>query len=800
MITNERTKKMKSVATGWSFSQMKAARQIHGRKCLVLAFTVVAALPLSGFATWHSAHFSPKASAQGGITPISGSVFSINTTEDPGIPSQINCRERGFKCTLRAAIEAANTTPGDDVIGFSIPPTDPNCNSAGSCTINLTSKLPDLSTNVEIDGPGPNKLNVRRDSGEYRILNVTASGTVTLSGLTITNGLPAIQDSAGGGGIRNSNHGTVNIRNCAVVGNAAFEGGGISNETGTINLTNSMVGNNEASVGGGIFNRDTLTINESTISANRSSRFGGGGIRNDSGSATILDSSISDNFSASGGGGGIFNFTATLDVVNTLVNNNVQDFNSGGGLYNQGGTVGIADCTFSGNSAPRGGGGGIMNVSGFLSLSTSTVKSNTAGSNQFAGGGLSNQDRALVVSSTFTSNSALTAGGAIANSGNLEVTNSTISFNTAVGTQNSSGNAGIENSVAGITEVKSCIIALNGGARTAPDVSGAFTSDGFNLIGRRDGSNGFTDPTDQTGSISSPLDPKLDPAGLRDNGGPTPTIALLSNSPALDKGTSVGITGKYFTDQRGPGFLRTSDNPSIPNAGGGDGSDIGAFELQSPPITAGVSLLINESCPPSNGMIDPGERLTVNLALNNASNTDTTALIATLQTSGGVIAPSAPQNYGLIAAGGSVARDFSFTAEGTLLAGQTITATLRLQDGPTNLGMVSFNFLAGPTPCGGVRLVVTSSLSRANASTVVAAITVQNIGSVDANDVAFTASKLGAVSGTPLPQNLGNLAPGELASTMVNFTNSTPGVGSTLIVGGTYADGIFSSSKRGTIP
>src|SRR3546814_17309295 len=69
------------------------------------------------------------------------------------------------------------------------------------------------------------------------------------------------------------------------------------------------------------------------------------------------------------------------------------------------------------------------------------------------------------------------------------------------------------------------------------------------------------------------------------------------------------------------------------------------------------------------------------------------------------------------------ARDFSFTAAGTLISGQTITATLQLQDGATNLGTVSFNFTAGPTPCAFVRLVVTSSISRANASTVVGAIT-----------------------------------------------------------------------------
>ncbi|HWJ43146.1 MAG TPA: choice-of-anchor Q domain-containing protein, partial [Solirubrobacterales bacterium] len=68
----------------------------------------------------------------------------------------------------------------------------------------------------------------------------------------------------------------------------------------------------------------------------------------------------------------------------------------------------------------------------------------------------------------------------------------------------------------------------------------------------------------------------LDPV-LKDNGGPTPTHALLPGSIALDRGNSFGET----TDQRG--LPRPGDFPAISNKEGGDGSDIGAFELQVPP-------------------------------------------------------------------------------------------------------------------------------------------------------------------------------------------------------------------------
>jgi hypothetical protein len=48
---------------------------------------------------------------------------------------------------------------------------------------------------------------------------------------------------------------------------------------------------------------------------------------------------------------------------------------------------------------------------------------------------------------------------------------------------------------------------------------------------------------------------------------------LLPGSPAIDQGKSAGRTA----DQRG--HHRPHDFSAIPNASGGDGSDIGAFEL-----------------------------------------------------------------------------------------------------------------------------------------------------------------------------------------------------------------------------
>lgn len=229
--------------------------------------------------------------------------------------------------------------------------------------------------------------------------------------------------------------------------------------------------------------------------------------------------------------------------------------------------------------------------------------------------------------------------------------------------------------------------------------------------------------------------------------------------------------------------------------------------LEGAVLAGAGNTLVNESCPAFNGAVDPGERVTVNLSLTNTGTAGTSNLVATLQSSGGVVAPSGPQSYGALAPGNNAGRDFSFTATGT--CGDLITATLQLQDGAINLRTVTYTFRLGvdsgggfvcTTPCGGVRLVVTSQVTRSDQSTVQAAVTVQNIGSETANNVTVTTAKLGPTVGAPLPQSLGNIAPGASVNAVVSFANSTPGAGSVLNVGGTYTGGTFSTSKRLTIP
>jgi hypothetical protein len=131
-------------------------------------------------------------------------------------------------------------------------------------------------------------------------------------------------------------------------------------------------------------------------------------------------------------------------------------------------------------------------------------------------------------------------------------------------------------------------------SETPDDVAGTFSSGGYNFIGDADGSTGFTATGDQTGTTSSPIDPLLGP--LQDNGGTIVlpdgsyvfTMALSSTSPCLDKGNSFGLS----TDERG--YRRPVDFSNVPNASGGDGADIGAYELQVP---VNVSSVVSRKSP-----------------------------------------------------------------------------------------------------------------------------------------------------------------------------------------------------------
>lgn len=110
-------------------------------------------------------------------------------------------------------------------------------------------------------------------------------------------------------------------------------------------------------------------------------------------------------------------------------------------------------------------------------------------------------------------------------------------------------------------------------------------------------------------------------------------------------------------------------------------------------IVPAGSTLISESIS-NNNIIDPGETVTLALALRNQGSGNTVNLVGTLLAGNGVTAPSGPQTYGVLVAGGfAVAQNFTFTALGG--AGDRVVATLLLTDNGVTNGFASFAFTLG---------------------------------------------------------------------------------------------------------
>ena len=317
----------------------------------------------------------------------------------------------------------------------------------------------------------------------------------------------------------------------------------------TIERGNAVSGNS----GGGIENNGTLLISNSTISGN-SAGYGGGGIQN-TGMLTVSNSIIKGN-SALEEGGGIDNYSGTLTVSNSTISGNSASYNGGGGINNLG-SLAVSNSTISGNLVTTPtyvGGGGIANW-GMLTVSNSSISSNSA--HEEGGGGIANwgtQMGSVVSNSTMSNNTTNGDGGGIINLSpyddlTLTIRNSTISGNSA--SYQSGGNIYTNDMSTALTGT----IVSNG--MGFPNCSGIITDMGYNLDS--DGSCGFTLSSDL-----NKVNPLLGP--LQNNGGPTQTMALLQDSPAIDRvNTSADCPA---TDQRGD--VRPDNGESV--------CDIGAYE------------------------------------------------------------------------------------------------------------------------------------------------------------------------------------------------------------------------------
>jgi hypothetical protein len=283
-------------------------------------------------------------------------------------------------------------------------------------------------------------------------------------------------------------------------------------------------------------------------------------------------------FGESAYGGGIFN-AAHLTMTNCAIN----DCHAVGGT----GTNGGGDAT----------GGGIQNdTSGNLTLTGCTLSSNTVRSGNAGlaiGGGMRNLGAMSLTNCTFYGNStepvnaAVVKSGAIDNIGTASIVHCTISGNSSYWDTRTGQAGGISNYTRGNCTIRATIVAGNSASWQSADLEGSFTSQGYNLIGQVEVSDGWV-ASDQVGSKMFPLNPELD--ALQDNGGPTDTRALRPGGPDQDPSPAIDAAvpaGAPPTDQRG--YLRYGP------------PDIGAYELNGPAPLAPV----NTSLTPSSGASEP---------------------------------------------------------------------------------------------------------------------------------------------------------------------------------------------------
>ncbi|HKO38955.1 MAG TPA: choice-of-anchor Q domain-containing protein [Solirubrobacterales bacterium] len=327
---------------------------------------------------------------------------------------------------------------------------------------------------------------------------------------------------------------------------------------GTTTVSGITVSGGLAATGGGILNGSgsDLTLVRVVVTGNEAlaesgNLAGGGGVFNN-GSLTVRESSISGNASTARGG-----------EENTA---------AGGGIENEG-SLSVEHSTISGNvvqALAEGGakaeavGGGLALVSGSVFIEESTISGNT-------------------VMAAEGADFNIARGGGIWGSG-LSLIGSTIAAN-ATDTDPSGSifnDAGGDNLAISFTStLRNSIVADPQGE--GENCATPALSAGFNLD--EDGSCELGKGTDLVAVIAG-----LEP--LASNGGPTPTHALRENSPAIDRGESFGSD----SDQRG--LPRPSDFLTISNTEGGDGADIGAFELQAPrPPGAGAGVVVVSTIP-----------------------------------------------------------------------------------------------------------------------------------------------------------------------------------------------------------
>ncbi|MFK8039553.1 MAG: choice-of-anchor Q domain-containing protein [Crocinitomicaceae bacterium] len=246
----------------------------------------------------------------------------------------------------------------------------------------------------------------------------------------------------------------------------------------------------------------------------------------------------------------IVNFASTYFDNCYFLNNFVFGaLQSGGAIYyvpsiGTSDTLHISETTFDGNDAWVDG-GAIYFADGRLILESSTIMNGEAfngdGGGIYIGGGI------LEMSNSTLHNNWSTNGGGGGIYDNLMGAGSFISNSTIVNNQASNG-GGIYSGASSVPSqfsIYNSIIANNLVGNLGPDI---YIND--TLLGAHQNNivRNCYNPNTSCPTWHSQSNPNIDPSGPQLNGGPTPTVALLVGSPAID---NANLTFSSQLDQRG---------------------------------------------------------------------------------------------------------------------------------------------------------------------------------------------------------------------------------------------------------
>ncbi|CAB4617426.1 unannotated protein [freshwater metagenome] len=402
---------------------------------------------------------------------------------------------------------------------------------------------------------------------------------------------------------------------------AAAEGGGAAivwQGLGSVSVTGSTVsGNSSKRNGSGLYIAlaDTVTITDTDITSNTyptsepvNAHKGGGAFIGNADDVTITGGSFTSNTARYEGGGLAVTYASSVSITGTTFDSNTSQSAGGGVWLYMNDDVELTDVTITNNYANAQGAGAKIIASGSspLTISNSTLSGNDSHS---SGGALSLYSEAnylapfTINNSTITGNNADDKGGAIfAKYATLVLNQSTVSQNTAGYFDDYlyvHGGTGGVYLYGGSLMMSGTILSGNTnvtGSQSSFDADLAFDG-GATVQSSRSILGAELDGviTDLGGTIFSD-DPGL--SALADNGGSTETMALKSDSVALDAGPDPVATfvGNQF-DQRGDGYVR--DVGTI--------VDIGAFEFGAgpPPTTTSTTSTTSTSTTSEAAPLDP---------------------------------------------------------------------------------------------------------------------------------------------------------------------------------------------------